>query len=617
MKTLLISLLIFMPFAQRCETYYMAVNGNDANNGSISTPFKSFAKFKAVATEGDTLFVRGGTYRTAGNAATSNHFVIEDLAGTAANPIVITNYPGESPIFNLDNITPTYADPTAMVIDGCNYLHIKGLRITGLKQIKSGAGVSRGIDLRNVTNSKFELIELDHIGGYGFILSNGTNDNLFLNCDAHHMDDRYTTDGGAWGNANGFQCTGGSNATRNTFDGCRAWWISDDGFDLYSTNGIVTFKNCWAFWNGYEPGTFTKRGDGSGFKLGPMNSPLHNTITRTLMRCFAFENASSGFNQNNGDTRYQVYNCTSFNNPDYGFIWDYVSPAPTQDFKNNISFQDGTARRGTETNGVTNSWNLSPAPNISYFQSLSSSGADGARQADGSLPNLPFMHLENSNPYIDAGTDVGIPYSGSAPDLGAFETQPTNVPEILMCGNLPLKLPAANTYLCGSVKSGTGEAPFSYQWEMISGPSTVAFSSPTGADTYISNFVAGTYQIKLTVTDANSNVGFGFVTVVVLPGPEPTHFKILTAKATATGINIAWSAQLSSLSKSFKIERRKFRRFETIATKAAKAEGKMVDNPASGTYTYRIVALDSDGTTVTGPEAIVTYKKKASLILQL
>jgi hypothetical protein len=32
------------------------------------------------------------------------------------------------------------------------------------------------------------------------------------------------------------------------------------------------------------------------------------------------------------------------------------------------------------------------------------------------------MHLAPGSQFIDAGTDVGLPYNGTAPDLGAFET---------------------------------------------------------------------------------------------------------------------------------------------------------------------------------------------------
>jgi hypothetical protein len=56
------------------------------------------------------------------------------------------------------------------------------------------------------------------------------------------------------------------------------------------------------------------------------------------------------------------------------------------------------------------------------FQSVSTSGWDAARQADGSLPYLPYLHLAATSTLIDKGENVGLPYSGKAPDLGAFET---------------------------------------------------------------------------------------------------------------------------------------------------------------------------------------------------
>jgi hypothetical protein len=37
------------------------------------------------------------------------------------------------------------------------------------------------------------------------------------------------------------------------------------------------------------------------------------------------------------------------------------------------------------------------------------------------LPVLPFLHLTAQSPLIDKGTNVGLPYVGKAPDLGAFE----------------------------------------------------------------------------------------------------------------------------------------------------------------------------------------------------
>jgi hypothetical protein len=48
-------------------------------------------------------------------------------------------------------------------------------------------------------------------------------------------------------------------------------------------------------------------------------------------------------------------------------------------------------------------------------------GALGPRQPNGSLPNVSFLKLAAGSQMIDKGVDVGLPFTGSAPDLGAFE----------------------------------------------------------------------------------------------------------------------------------------------------------------------------------------------------
>ena len=44
-----------------------------------------------------------------------------------------------------------------------------------------------------------------------------------------------------------------------------------------------------------------------------------------------------------------------------------------------------------------------------------------SRNEDGSLPNIDFMKLVSGSDLIDKGINVGLPYNGAAPDLGAFE----------------------------------------------------------------------------------------------------------------------------------------------------------------------------------------------------
>jgi hypothetical protein len=52
---------------------------------------------------------------------------------------------------------------------------------------------------------------------------------------------------------------------------------------------------------------------------------------------------------------------------------------------------------------------------------MDSTGCTGSRQQNGSLPNINFLKLAATSDLINAGTDVGIAYSGSDPDLGAYE----------------------------------------------------------------------------------------------------------------------------------------------------------------------------------------------------
>ena len=48
----------------RAATYYVSTSGNDGNNGtSLSTPWRTINKAAQTMVAGDTVYVRGGTYR--------------------------------------------------------------------------------------------------------------------------------------------------------------------------------------------------------------------------------------------------------------------------------------------------------------------------------------------------------------------------------------------------------------------------------------------------------------------------------------------------------------------------------------------------------------------------
>jgi hypothetical protein len=414
-------ILFLLPLLLNATTYYVATpagGGNNSNNGlNTGTPFATWEKLSDVMVAGDIAYIRGGVYTSTQGAGASTHCLIQNLHGTSLNYITIQNYQNESPVFDLTSVgIPTATDPTAVYIQSCSYLHIKGLRVTGLQQNHGGSGISRGFDASDSPNCIFELIEVDHIGGGGFHLYN-SNDVTYLNCDAHHNDDRWSNPG-AWGGADGFSGTGGETSTRTTYEGCRSWWNSDDGWDFFSTDGIRTIKNCWSFWNGYQPGTFTTGGNGEGFKLGPTQTNKATTILKFMNNCLAFENRANGFSQNNAQCKFQIYNCTSYKNGRDGFWMGFYSGI-TQDFKNNISYDNPNAEMDDvgESQGSYNTWNAGTGVTVTDadFVSVSSTGVDGARQSNGDLPVLTFLHLVEGSDLRNAGTELGY-----GTDLGAF-----------------------------------------------------------------------------------------------------------------------------------------------------------------------------------------------------
>lgn len=73
------------------STHYVSVRGSDDNPGSLAKPWRTLAFALARLRPGDTLFIRGGTYLERATVAAN---------GTAAAPITIQSYPGESAVID-------------------------------------------------------------------------------------------------------------------------------------------------------------------------------------------------------------------------------------------------------------------------------------------------------------------------------------------------------------------------------------------------------------------------------------------------------------------------------------------------------------------------------------
>ena len=129
--TLALTFIFVAPFAA-ATTYYVATNGNNGNPGTLSQPWATLQHAADTIGPGDIVQVRAGNYQGA-NFETS---------GTAAQPIVVEAYPGESPAITSDNPQT----PDGFNLEGASYMTIDGFTING----RSRAGI-RAVTCEHVT----------------------------------------------------------------------------------------------------------------------------------------------------------------------------------------------------------------------------------------------------------------------------------------------------------------------------------------------------------------------------------------------------------------------------------------------------------------------------------
>lgn len=376
--------------------YFVSPTGNDLNAGSLASPFLTITKGLNTITTSGTLYLRGGTYAQSSKLSLTR-------TGITNGAIRVWAYPGETPVIN-----STGNGSDGISISGRNY-HLKGLTVT--------LAGHNGINISGNSNVVENCVTYSnrntglHLTGSA---APGPSYNLILNCDSY-----LNYDPPIGGNADGFSAKWDI-GPGNVFRGCRAWWNSDDGWDLWMGTSAVVIDQCWAFYNGTNYwGDPQFDGNGQGFKLGGnyVGAP------HRLVRSVAFRNESNGVDQNNNILGQTIDNNTSWANKSRNFNLNHGTNTTAHVVRNNLSFA-GTSgdsfRSGTLF--TNNSWQvLSPAPNASDVLSVDESVARAPRNADGSLPYWPFLRPVPDGRLIDKGVILTEPYTGAAPDLGAFE----------------------------------------------------------------------------------------------------------------------------------------------------------------------------------------------------
>jgi pectate disaccharide-lyase len=334
-----------------CDVW-VASDGNDSNPGTESQPVATLAKGYDLlcppvtgAKNGDpcagsltTMCIKSGTYKL------SERFQLKKTRmGTASRVLKIQADPAATrrPILDFSS-QPRLScgqdpdDDNQRGIDlGADYFHIKGLEVMGSNDNCIIVQGSHNIVENCVVHDCADFgIAIGSGSGY---TGSGTY-NTIINCDSYHNYDPQCKGE----NADGFGAKKGS-GDGNVFRGCRAWSDSDDGWDFYGWTSSISIENCWAFNIAMESAYVGSNSDGNGFKLGSDSSDGGHKLSN----CMAFNNKKTGFT-NNGGKNSTCTNCKSCSN----------------------------GQSDTGVSGVTSGG----CPSVS--------AAQGARKADGSLPDL-------------------------------------------------------------------------------------------------------------------------------------------------------------------------------------------------------------------------------------
>ncbi len=401
----------------RAATWYVATNGSDANSGSSNAPFAT--PQKAVATNsalaaGDTIYIRGGTYNLSAQ-------VKPNKTGAAGNPIKLFAFPGEQPIFDYTAMATT--DKALDVRK--DYWHVRGIEVRKAPSngiFVGGLGVIiEGCTIHDCNNDGVVL----GASGSGVKATNA----LILNCDSYRNFE--VSSGG--NNGDGFAAKDGC-AYGNVFKGCRAWDNADDGWDFYNNTNHVALIECWAMTSGYDRWGVGAgfSGNGNGFKLGGAGTTGRHHLTN----CVALGNKAKGFDHNNGIAGQTMINCTGWSNSvNFSF---YDTPVVGSNLLINCAAFTGTATNLDPTSQqISNSWQIA-AVTAAGFASLDATLAYLPRNADYTLPTNALLRLVSGSDLIDRGANVGLPFTGAAPDLGAFEFAASTPPQGPITLSLPL-----------------------------------------------------------------------------------------------------------------------------------------------------------------------------------
>ncbi|HTE07206.1 MAG TPA: right-handed parallel beta-helix repeat-containing protein, partial [Flavitalea sp.] len=327
----LFSLLFFLcalySFGGKGRAYYLNASGDDTNDGSRKSPWKSIAKINAIHLQQGDSILFGGSQTFEGE------LTMDSVSGNFNHPVILGSYGAGHAIINARN-------GAAIAISRCKYIRVSNLGLQG-----------SGRKLGNTRNG-FAVEYSAHITIDSLIINGFQKSGLLIFSSAHIQLTRVHAFNNGFAGVHISAQPGTRDSHHITLTAVTAENNPGDPtvLDNHSGNGIVAgycrkvlIDRCTAFNNGWD---MPRKGN------GPIGIWCFEADSVIIQRCISYNNKTSfggedggGFDLDGGVTNSIIQYCLTYNNEGSGFgIFQYAGASIWKNniIRFNVSYNDGT-----------------------------------------------------------------------------------------------------------------------------------------------------------------------------------------------------------------------------------------------------------------------------------